>query len=77
MRNWGSSAHLVLTVPAGVSDDGQPCTEFALSGAEDALAQQIELGTAVHRALDQLETIDLLSTGSLLRGSAIAARIAS
>lgn len=30
---------------------------FLLCGIQDALAQEIELGSAVHAALDQLETV--------------------
>lgn len=46
-------------------------------GVQDALAQEIETGAAVHAALHRLRRLTCPSTGPLLHGSAMAARTAA
>lgn len=39
-----------------------------LSGLQDTLAQQTKAGSAIHRALDELETVDLTFDDALAVG---------
>ncbi len=41
---------------------------WVLCGINDAEAEKVEVCAAVHRALDQLQTMNVPSTGPLLQG---------